>query len=158
MKITAEFVIVVVLSIFMITLIANILGAGDIPSESELLNYTFKEHTNLELHIHTYLEIEILGEKQTIPANVGISVEGMRVIHTHDDSGKIHTESPLVHQFYLTDFFAVWRKRFDNNCILDNCVDENHTLRVYVNGNESNLFGDVPLRDNDRIRIVYAVK
>ncbi len=124
----------------------------------DLLNLNLREHKNLALHIHPFLEIEIAGQKQIIPPNVGISEAGMRVIHTHDDIGKLHIESPYPHQFYLKDFFSIWGKNFNSTCIFDECADQNHTLQFFVNGIESMEKENIPLRDGNRIKIVYREK
>lgn len=38
-------------------------------------------------------------------------------IHTHDDTGIIHIESPVKRDFTLADFFAVWNKPFSKDQI-----------------------------------------
>jgi len=119
------------------------------------LQINLREHTNLALHIHPFLDIEILGEKHIIPADTGVSEKGMRVIHTHDTTGKLHVESPEPMDFYLKDFFTIWEKRFTNECIFDYCVDGNHSLKVFVNGVEDSRMGQVLLKDGDKIKIVY---
>ena len=124
----------------------------------DVLSIHMKEHTDLQLHTHSELTIEILGETLTIPADIGIDPQGMRVIHTHDDSGKIHMEAPFKHDFYLRDFFTVWGKRFDQRCIMDYCEDDNHTLTMSVNGVETDQRGDLLLLDDDVIVIKYAQK
>ena len=124
-------------------------------SEPDIFDINLREHKNLALHIHPTLQIEIEGENITIPANMGISPEGMRVIHTHDTSGKLHVESPFPHQFVLQDLFTIWGKTFTNECIFDKCIDENHALKVFVNDVETDQFGDTLLLDGDLIRVVY---
>jgi hypothetical protein len=153
-----KYVLVSVLIFFAVFFAAQILTAKEVPQGTDLLTYEYTEHTNLELHIHPFLEIWIDGKNQTIPANIGISEKGMRVLHTHEDTGKIHVESPWPHQFYLKDFFFVWGKRFDKNCIFDHCTDDTHVLEVFVNGTKSDIYGDIPLKDLDKIKIVYRKK
>src|SRR5207244_304602 len=65
-----------------------------------------------QFHIHPHLDIVILGQKQEIPADIGIVAGCMNPIHTHDQSGQIHIESPEKRDFILADFFAVWNKTF----------------------------------------------
>jgi hypothetical protein len=115
-------------------------------------------HKNVAFHIHTVLEIYILGKKQIIPKNAGIPRGCMHVIHTHDKTGELHIESPYYHQFHLKDFFTIWGKTFNRNCIFEYCVDGNHTLSFYVNGVENGEYENLPLRDGDAIRIVYSEK
>jgi hypothetical protein len=120
-----------------------------------ILDIYMAEHKDLALHIHPWLEIEVLGVMQEIPANIGISSQGMKVIHTHDNTGKLHIESPYPHQFYLGDLFTIWGKQFDKNCIMAYCADENHSVELYVNNQRNEYYHDLPLRDGDRIKIVY---
>ncbi len=120
------------------------------------------------VHMHPYLEIQILGNIETIPANIGIHQNGMdregksqiitESIHTHDAMGKIHVESLVLREFYLSQFFFVWNQTFNENCIFTYCVDENHTLTMYVNNVPNKMYGLLPLRDLDRIKIVYEEK
>ncbi len=128
------------------------------PNEENIMDVNLKEHKNLALHIHPFLEIEILGQKFTVPANIGISAKGMRVIHTHDATGKLHIESPYPHQFYLDDFFAIWGKNLNSSCIFDYCEDKSHELTFYVNGVKNEQREGIPLKDGDEIKIVYVKK
>ena len=135
-------------------------GSSGTPSNNNdnILNTNLYSHNSLALHIHPHLEIEINGQKETIPTSVGISGSVMRVIHTHDDTGKLHVESPVPHTFVLQDFFTIWSKTFSSDCIFEYCNNATHELRVTVNGQPNMLFGEVPLKDLDNIRIVYGPK
>ncbi len=123
--------------------------------ERDILSLNLREHKNIALHIHPQVEIYILGVKKIIPNGVGISANGMRVIHTHDDTGKLHIESPTPHQFYLKDFFTIWGKNFNSTCILEYCADEKHKMKVLVNGIENYQYGDIALQEHDIIKIYY---
>ena len=112
-------------------------------------------HSNLALHIHQQLSITINGEAVDIPANIGIETDIMRPIHTHDASGKIHVEGTCERDFTLQELFAVWGKTFNSSCIMDSCVDDTHTLKMYVNGVESLQYETLVLKDEDSIEIVY---
>ena len=64
-------------------------------------------------HWHPHLTIEHHGEPVTVPAQIGfVQTAGVVLclywLHTHDDSGTIHVESPHPQVFTLADFFAVW--------------------------------------------------
>lgn len=126
--------------------------------EPHVLDINLREHVNLALHIHPILEIEILGEPYIIPADTGISSEGMRVIHTHDETGKLHVEGPYPYDFVLGDFFTIWGKNFNSTCIFQYCENENYDLKMYVNGIESEEFENLLLLDRDLIQIVYEEK
>tara|TARA_Y100000310_G_scaffold302635_1_gene340220 strand:- start:58450 stop:58701 length:252 start_codon:yes stop_codon:yes gene_type:complete len=82
----------------------------------------------------------------------------MKVIHTHDATGKLHVGAPFPHQFFLGDFFTILGETFNSECIFDNCIDENHELLVFVDGVKSDKYEKVPLKDGGKIRIVYAKK
>jgi len=128
------------------------------PEEENIFEVNLREHKNLALHIHPILEIEILGQKYTIPANTGISASGMRVIHTHDSTGTLHIESPYPYQFYLKDFFIIWGKNLNSSCIFEYCEDNEHELVFYANGIQSQERENIPLKDKDVIRIAYKKK
>jgi hypothetical protein len=124
------------------------------------------------MHIHPILNININGQRQVIPPNVGIKgVSGetdhtgaqsaascLHFIHTHDASGQIHVESPVPTEYNLSDFFAVWEKPFSKDQILDYKADDQHRIRMTVNGQESTEFENLILRDKDQIEIFYEPK
>ncbi|MEK7659070.1 MAG: hypothetical protein AAB338_00205 [Patescibacteria group bacterium] len=116
-------------------------------------------HVNLGLHIHPYLEIMINGEKQKIPANIGIeSLDCMRPVHTHDQSGTLHIEWGRKRDFPLEDFFKVWGKIFNQTQLLDYQADENHEIIMTVNGQRSEEYEKLVMKDGDRIVIIYGEK
>lgn len=108
-----------------------------------------------KFHIHPHLEIIINGQKQEIPANIGVKPWCMNAIHTHDNSGKIHVESPVQRDFILDDFFYVWGKAFNKNQILDYKADEDHKIRQTINGSESQDYENTILKDEEEIVISY---
>ncbi len=119
------------------------------------------------------LTININGQKQNAPANIGIEGVGgsdttheqvqtqsscLHFIHTHDASGTIHVESPVQVDYHLNDLFAVWGKQFSKDQILDNKVDAQHRIRVMVDGKESSDFENIVLKDKEQIEINYEAK
>lgn len=108
-----------------------------------------------EFHIHPVLEIYINGEKQLIPANVGITPNCMYALHTHTPDGIIHVESPEKKDFTLSDFFAVWDKPFSASQIFDHTIDASHRIRMTVNGEEADTYEHTLLVDEDRVVIYY---
>ncbi len=108
-----------------------------------------------QFHIHPNLKIMINGEPQAIPTNIGVTPTCMTSLHTHDNSGKIHTESPEKRDFTLGDFFAVWNKTLTKDQILDYKVGDTHIIRQTVNGREVQDYENTVLRDKDEIVISY---
>jgi hypothetical protein len=113
-----------------------------------------KEH--FVSHIHVHLDIFINGEELVIPSNIGIIPDNcIYWMHTHDDTGVIHIESPENRTFTLGQFFHIWGETFSNNQIFDN---NNNTLNVYVNGKKVDSKADyrqIPLVEHDEIAILY---
>ena len=88
------------------------------------------------LHIHQHLDLFAEGRRVTVPANVGIDPSGafLSALHTHDDTGIMHVESPTAVQFTLGQFFAVWGVRLDARCIGGLCARGARRLRAWVDG------------------------
>jgi hypothetical protein len=123
-------------------------------------------------HIHPQLAIGINEQQLVIP--VGIGIEGasndtshesasktascLHPIHTHSADGIIHVESPEPRDYTLGDFFAVWRQPFSKDRILDYTIDTTHRIRMTVNGQESDQFENLILKDKDQIGIYYETK
>ena len=108
-----------------------------------------------QFHIHPVLKIIISGKEQIIPANIGITNTCMNSIHTHDDSGTLHIESPVKKDFTLGDFFAVWGKQFNKDQILDYKIDSTKTITVTLGGKLVDTYENTLLNDKDNIIIEY---
>ena len=109
------------------------------------------------LHWHPILEVYVNGEKQVIPANIGIGGQysslpmGMSPIHTHDDAvdGVVHLEfSGLVRKDDITlgKFIENWGK--DINSF-------GSDVKMTVNGAENVELGNYVMRDGDKIELRY---
>ena len=114
----------------------------------------------LVFHNHAHLDIFINGQPSTIPSQIGI-VPGKCIywLHTHDDSGIIHIESPVTRNFTLGQFFDIWNKKFSNTQIFNNTFNAKNAMSVYANGNKVNGNADyrnVKLDEHDEIAIVYG--
>ena len=109
------------------------------------------------LHWHPKLTIYIKGVKQEIPEGIGLSpIE--QPIHTHDVTGTIHIEfAGLVKKedLKLGQFFKIWGKQFNSNCIFDKCNGTEGKVKMLVNGQENQEFENYPMRDGDNIEIRY---
>ena len=114
----------------------------------------------LVFHNHAHLDIFINGQPFTVPSQVGI-VPGKCIywLHTHDDSGIVHIESPVTRNFTLGQFFDIWKKEFSNVQIFDNVANATNPLSIYVNGNKINgdtNYRNINLNEHDQIAIVFG--
>ena len=122
------------------------------------------------IHWHPELTITIKGEKQLIPADIGMGKQFvddphydemmmMTDMHTHDASGTLHWEvmdGPVREDdVRLVEFFRVWDKKFSNSCIFEYCTGRGGQLRFIVNGKSNADFENYRIQDGDRIEIIY---
>jgi hypothetical protein len=83
------------------------------------------------LHIHQHLDVYVNGVHVTVPAEIGIDGnQFLTEIHTHDNYGIIHVESPTLTAFHLGQFFGEWGVLLSSNCLGSYCGD----LHWWVNG------------------------
>ena len=122
------------------------------------------------IHWHPELAISIKGQRQIIPANIGIGMQYasyplydpmmmMTDVHTHDNSGTLHweiMEGPVKKEdVRLASFFAIWGKKFDGSCILEYCNGPEGTAIMFVNGQPSTEFQNYLVKDGDQVEIRY---
>lgn len=122
------------------------------------------------IHWHPNLSIVIKGQKQTIPANIGIGMQYagykyydsmmmMADMHTHDASGQIHwevMEGPVTKdEVTFAAFFGIWGKTFNKDCIFEYCNGAEGTVQMLVNGKENTEFENYQVKDGDTIEIRY---
>jgi len=111
------------------------------------------------LHIHEHLDLLVDGKRVTVPAGIGIDAAGLFIspIHTHDATGIIHVESPVVRRFTLGEFFGVWGVRFNRDCLGGYCSGNGKELRVYVDGRlQRGDPRDIVLTPHEEIAVVYG--
>jgi hypothetical protein len=111
-------------------------------------------------HIHTHLDVLVDGQPVSVPANIGIDAarRGISPLHTHDDSGVIHIESPVKRQFSLGEFFTEWGVSLSADNIGGLRSTDGKTVRVYVNGQPRT--GDpaaILFNQHDEIALIYGV-
>ncbi len=111
------------------------------------------------LHTHQHLDIVIDGQPVPVPADVGINETGgfLAEIHTHDATGIIHVESPVLRTFTLGEFFDIWGVQFTSHCIGGSCDGNGRTLAVFVNGTPA--AGDpraIPLESGQEILVALG--
>ena len=127
-----------------------------IPTNTSGITCDKVEH--LVYHNHTKLVIKIQNETQNIPAGIGIIPNDCIFwLHTHDDSGIIHVESPIKTAFSLDQFLKVW-DIFDNSSFIENFSKNNMTANVSMiteNGSQSQLdnYKNIILENNAIITV-----
>ena len=119
-------------------------------------------HSSDISHTHSSLSIIINGGEQYISQNIGIQdskcPDGMRGIHTHDDTGRLHIETPSQISAPIGAFFNIWGEIFKSEQILDYKVDSDHEIVMFVNGEINQDFENYVMLDNDVIEIHYQSK
>jgi hypothetical protein len=139
---------------------------------------TPRTHEFFAYHVHAHLDILKNGRPVRVPAGIGINIEDPAVhrgrlpdgsmafggikmcsrpcispLHTHDDTGILHTESQQAHPNQLGQFFIEWRVHLSKACIGGYC----RNVKFYVDGKR--FTGDprsVTLTDHKEIAIVIG--
>ena len=110
-------------------------------------------------HVHSHLDIIINGVYFLVPSQTGIPGNCFYWLHTHDESGIIHIEAPMLRNFTLGQFFDIWGKKLSNDQIFNYVAGVNNPLNVYVNGTkvpDGTNYRDIKLNAHDEIAIVYG--
>jgi hypothetical protein len=105
-----------------------------IEEDDRILEVCLQDHTQDMLHYHATLSIVIRGENRVIPTDTGVMPGCMRGIHTHDDTGKLHIETPEVMEARLEHFFQIWEQPLTSTQLLDVTVGGEETISLTVNG------------------------
>jgi hypothetical protein len=96
----------------------------------------------LLFHIHAHLQMFVNGQEELVPAGIGIGPPlqmfgGIVVggscfswLHTHDESGIIHIESPVMQTFTLGNFFDIWGQPLSSTQL----GPAQGTVTAFVNG------------------------
>ncbi len=139
------------------------------------LEPALREH--LETHRHSHLDVFVDGEPVTVPAGLGIDISDPGVqhfdgpmyggietcsnpcispLHTHDETGILHTEAAADDLLTLGQAFTEWGVPLEDGCIGEYC-DEEVDIAVYLDGEQYN--GDlatIELEDQLEIAIVIG--
>lgn len=134
----------------------------------------------LHFHVHAHLDVLIDGSPALVPAGIGINIADPAVkhgqwnrapayggitgcsqpcispLHTHDESGVIHTESANSTPNRLGQFFTEWNVPLRSGCVGQYCEPAT-TIAVYVNGVlYSGNPADISLTDRKEIAVVIG--
>ena len=133
----------------------------------------------LDTHVHAHLDVVVDGHAIVVPAGIGIDIDNPGVrrfdepggvayggiqlcagpcispLHTHDQSGILHTESASATPNTLGEFFVEWGVPLSDACVGDPCAPG--PVAVFVNGERHT--GDprtIQLLDQTEIAIVLG--
>ncbi|RAN71947.1 hypothetical protein B5P43_33275 [Bacillus sp. SRB_336] len=89
-------------------------------------------------HIHTHLSITADGKAITVPGDIGIDLGAQLIspLHTHDATGIIHVESPVVKPFNLGEVFTEWDVALSAGRVGSYSTSGGYTITTYVNGRQ----------------------
>jgi len=125
-----------------------------VSGKDRLLETYLTGHEKLAMHTHQTLKIFVEGVEVKVPANIGIRDGRMRVIHTHDETGVIHIESPVYAEFTFGDFLKIWGKTLNSTCFDAYCGK----IRFTANGVEIADPLNYVLRDEDKLILEVSTK
>ena len=123
--------------------------AGLVPERAEFLQY----------HVHAHLDVFVNGDPVRVPAGIGINIKDPAVgsekladgtyayggisppcktacispLHTHDDSGILHTESKTPTPNKLGQAFTEWDVKLSPTCVGGYCKPQAE-VAIFVNG------------------------
>lgn len=117
-------------------------------------------HQNLAMHIHPYINISVRGSQVVIPSGMGIDTwacgNKMHLLHTHDDTGKLHIETYEEMTVNLTLFFEVWNISQIISNELSPVFDDPSNVTISVNGVIQNVdWHLIALLDGDQVTIEF---
>ena len=109
-------------------------------------------------HVHAHLDVFVNGKPVRVPAGIGINIKDPGVksapladgtpsyggielcrkvcispLHTHDDTGILHTETKTVQPNRLGQFFTEWAVRLTPECVGGFCKPE-APIAIFVDG------------------------
>ena len=156
-----ENVVLSTLAFFTLAFLLLTINTSDSPSEEKnwrIASVCLADHNSLSSHDHAQLTIVINGSEIDIESNIGIGnpdCDGMKGIHTHDNTGRLHIETPSPMPAPLGAFFEIWGESFNENEIMGYKNDSNHEIVLTVNGEINELYDEYMMQDGDQIRIEY---
>ena len=125
----------------------------------EVLEVCLADHSGSFSHIHATKSVTIIGNNILIPDEVGITDDvcpnGMRGVHTHDDTGRLHIETPGAMDAPVGAFFTIWGEQFDDTHILNKVANDNNEVVMFVNGQQNFEYENYVMEDGDVIEIEY---
>lgn len=105
----------------------------------------------LAYHIHAHVSVYVNGAGRPIPAEIGINDNTcLYWMHTHDQSGVIHIESPAQRTYTLGQFFAIWNQPLTANHV----GPATGQVTAFVNGKRyTGDPGSIPLTEHAVVQL-----
>jgi len=133
--------------------------SADLQSRLRQIGIGFLGKEALAFHIHQHLDLFVNGQRVTVPAQIGFlsGSTGLAFLHTHDTTGVIHVESPVVKNYTLGNFFDVWGVLFTKDQLGAYKATGDDKVRVFVNGKP--FTGDprsIVLRNFEEIVVAFG--
>jgi len=82
-------------------------------------------------HVHSHLAIIKDGASLALPMNIGLPGSCNYEMHTHDQTGIIHIETPNVKTYTLGQFFDIWGQPLSTTNVAGNTGN----IVIYINDN-----------------------
>jgi hypothetical protein len=130
---------------------------SDNPAYPRVDNIACQTNERLDYHIHALLSIYVDGNAVPLPKNIGVASDGSCIywLHTHDNSGVIHVESPTTTKYSLGTFFKLWEDHF-SSLGYPSKLDTTSGWQVYIDGKPyDGDFHNIQLEAHRRITLAY---
>jgi hypothetical protein len=138
-------------------------------------------HESLTFHVHAHLDVFVNGKPVAVPAGIGINISDPGVkaftdtpdgstayggitgcgqpcispLHTHDNTGIVHTESATAVPNTLGQFFTEWGVPLTSSCVGTHCSPE--AIAFYINGSAYKQDPrDISLVNQEEIAVVIG--
>jgi hypothetical protein len=135
-------------------------SSSAVPSTTMIDGIQCNTIEQLLFHIHAHLDVFVNGQLIYIPPQIGIIPDKcIYWLHTHDEKGIIHIESPIKRDFTLGQFFDIWSKKLNNSSSdFANIFGGKSTPDVYVNGQKVTgvNYREIKLHAHDEIALIYG--
>ena len=125
-----------------------------------LSNQCLSGHSNLAMHIHPWLNLTVRENNIPIPENMGIDTfacpNAMHLLHTHDDTGKLHIETYEPISLNLSLFFAVWNISQPGDSTFDPLFLDPDNVTIIIDGVEQIVgIDEIIFEDGISIHVIF---
>ena len=101
---------------------------------------------DLAMHIHLKLHIIVDDKEEIIPANIGLTDNCHKPLHTHETDNELHVESQTIRDYTLGEFMSVWGKSIER---------DGYSVAMTIDDNPSAELGAHIFRDKEKIVLDY---